>query len=271
VPPRSRPLVVTVHDLAFLHAPEHFTPRGNRYFRRALQVVRAEADAVVVPSQTTGDDCVAHGIDPERVHVVPHGVRVPDQTPEAAAATRRRHGLDRPYVLWCGTLEPRKNLGGLLRAFALLAAEEPDLDLVVVGPSGWGDAAQDLRARATSAPLDGRVRMLGHVGTTELHALYAGARAFCFPSYREGFGMPVLEAMAHGVPVVTSAGTSMAEFSEGAALLVDPHDDESLAAALRSAVTDEHDRLAAAAMMRAAEHTWAVAARRTAEVYAAVR
>jgi glycosyltransferase involved in cell wall biosynthesis len=265
VPPRSAPLVVTVHDVAFLRAPEHFTPRGNRYFRRALEVVRRDADLVIAPSHATADDCVAAGVDPARLRVVPHGVRVPPNvgTPERAADLRGTH---RPYVLWCGTLEPRKNVAGLLRAFAMLASAEPDLDLVVVGPAGWGDTADEVRGLMTGAIRD-RVRMLGHVSWIDLHTLYAHARAFCFPSIWEGFGMPVLEAMAHGVPTVSSAGTSMAEFAEGAGLLVDPHDPASLAEALRHAVGSGHDELATLARARAAEYTWQRAAAATALVY----
>ena len=264
VPPRSAPLVVTVHDLAFLRSPEHFTPRGNRYFRRALEVVRREADLVLSPSQATADDCARAGIDGDRVRVVPHGVRVPDGVGDAARAAAVR-GSDRPYVLWCGTLEPRKNVPGLLRAFARLAADRPDLDLVLAGPAGWGDTADEVAALA--APLGDRVRLPGHVSWTDLHTLYAHARAFCFPSLWEGFGMPVLEAMAHGVPAVTSAGSAMAEFAEGAAVLADPRDPEALAAALDRATGPDHDTLAAAARARAATYTWAAAGASTAAVY----
>jgi glycosyltransferase involved in cell wall biosynthesis len=265
VPPRSAPLVVTVHDVAFLRAPEHFTPRGNRYFRRALDVVRREADLVIAPSGATADDCVAAGLDADRLRVVPHGVRIPERVGTDARAVELR-GSGRPYVLWCGTLEPRKNLAGLLRAFAALAPAEPDLDLVVVGPEGWGDTAEEVRSLVTGV-LRGRVRMLGHVSWDDLHTLYAHARAFCFPSTWEGFGMPVLEAMAHGIPAVTSTGTSMAEFAEGAALLVEPQDPDALAEAIRHAVGAGHDDLAARARARAADYTWQRAGAATAAVY----
>lgn len=270
VPPaRGAGLVVTVHDLAFLRTPEHFTTRGNRYFRRALDVVRREADVVVVPSATTAQDCVDQGLDAARIRVVPHGVRVPDVAPDRAAEIRARLDLDRPYVLWCGTVEPRKNLATLLHAVARVPAGT-DLELVLAGPAGWGGTAAQVQ-RLLDGPLAGRVRLLGRLTWEELHVAYAAARVFCFPSTWEGFGMPVLEAMAHGTPVVTSAGTSMAEFTEGAGLLVDPRDDAALADALLAAAGDEHDVLAAAARARAAESTWDRAADLHLEAYGAAR
>ena len=262
VPPTRLPLVVTVHDLAFLHDASHFTLRGNRYFRRSLDDVRRHADAVVVPSRATADECVAAGIDVARVHVVPHGVDAVRPDPAAVSAWRARLGLARPYVLWCGTVEPRKNLATLLQAFA--AMRGVPADLVLVGPPGWGDVPvhpQGLDPR--------RVHALGHVSREDLATAYAGAAAFCFPSLREGFGLPVLEAMAHGVPVVTSAGTACAEVAGDAGLLVEPTDVDGMARALEAAVEDD-GTMAAASRARAAAFTWSEAAARTAEVYRSV-
>lgn len=259
VPGTRRPLVVTVHDVAFLHAPEHFTRRGVRWFTRSLARVRDEADAIVVPSATTRSDCLEVGLDPARVHVVAHGVEVPTVTPDDVAAFRRRHGLARDYLLWTGTREPRKNLPRLLEAYAQLRRGGLDLDLVLVGPAGWGDQSE--------AVPDG-VRILGRLPWLELHRAYAGAEVFCFPSLREGFGFPVLEAMAHGVPVVTSATTSTAEIvgapDEG--VLVDPEDPSAIVAGLRTAL-EQRATLAAGARRRAAEYSWARAADETVAVY----
>jgi glycosyltransferase involved in cell wall biosynthesis len=260
VPPTRRPLVVTVHDLAFLHDATHFTPRGVRYFTRSLARTRDEAAVVVVPSRQTADDCAAHGIEPGRVRVVPHGVRVPAVDAVAVAAWRARHGVRGPYVLWTGTREPRKNLAGLLAAYRVLRAHHPDIDLVLVGPGGWGDAGVE------EAP---GVHLLGRLSPADLHAAYAGAAAFCFPSLREGFGMPVLEAMAHGVPVVTSAGTPMADLLGGDApggIATDPRDPGAVAAAL-DAVLDDRDRFAGAARAHASASTWRAAADATVAAY----
>lgn len=266
IPGTRQPLVVTVHDLAFLRNPEHFTARGNAFFRRAWRTVLREARIVVVPSQTTADDCEAAGLDAARIAVVPHGVRVPAIDEEALAEFRAAHGLTRPYILWVGTLEPRKNLGVLLMAYAQVARATDDLDLVIAGPRGWGGADLEVRTALTSLSAE-RVHMIGAMTFDELHCVYAGARAFCFPSMWEGFGMPVLEAMAHGVPVVTSSGTSMAEVAGGAALLADPARAEGWAEALLYATGDGHDDLALRGLARATESTWATAAARTLDAY----
>lgn len=255
VPGHRAPLVVTVHDLAFLRSPEHFTDRGNGFFRRALTIVREEAARVVVPSGTTRDECVAQGFDPDRVVVVPHGVDVPDVPADAVAAWRRRSGVARPYVLWCGTLEPRKNVEGLVEAFARARGGAlGGHDLVLVGPAGWGETAARVAA-AVERLGPGTVHLVGRLDEADLHAAYAGADVFAFPSTWEGFGLPVLEAMAHGVPVVTSAGTSMAELVPDARSLADPRDPDSVAAALElAAATGPQER--AALRAHAAGYTW---------------
>jgi glycosyltransferase involved in cell wall biosynthesis len=260
IPPKSAPLVVTVHDLAFLHEPSHFTKHGRRFFKRGLALARAQADLVLVPSQSTFDDCVGAGFDASRVRLVPHGVAVPEVSAEQVAAFVAAHHLPERYVLWCGTLEPRKNVPTLLRAFAKLRRSDPSLALVLAGPAGWGDVSMPTNL------VEG-VRLLGFLPTEDLHAAYAGARAFCYPSLREGFGLPVLEAMAHGVPVVTSRGTAMAEFVGDGGLLVDPHDEDAIASGLETAMGDRHDELAKAAREKSAEYTWDKAAELTVAAY----
>lgn len=262
VPGSRVPLVVTVHDLAFLHDPDHFTPRGVRFFRRALEITRAEATAVIVPSQATRADCVAAGIAEDRLHVVPHGVRPPTTTAADVAAFAERHGLRRPYVLWAGTREPRKNLPTLVGAFARLLAEGADLDLVLVGPQGWGPEQAPLRG-----PDAEHVHLLGHLPTDQLAAAYAGALVFAYPSLREGYGLPVTEAMAHGTAVVTSRGTSTEEVAGGAAVLVDPRDEADVARGLREAVEPgANARLRQLSTARAVELDWSVTAHATAAV-----
>ncbi|MDQ1486479.1 MAG: hypothetical protein QOJ62_2172 [Actinomycetota bacterium] len=260
IPPKSAPLVVTVHDLAFLHDSSHFTKHGMRFFKRGLALARKKADLVLVPSQSTFADCIEAGFELPRLRVVPHGVEIPPPDADAVRDFVTDHKLPERYLLWCGTLEPRKNVPTLLRAFAELRRSDPDIGLVLVGPSGWGDV------EVPAAASDG-VHLLGFLSHEDLHAAYAGARAFCYPSLREGFGLPVLEAMAHGVPVVTSAGTAMAEVVDTAGLLVDPLDVGALAAALAVAIGSRHDELGAAALERASSYSWDSAAELTVTAY----
>jgi len=255
IPPHVAPLVVTIHDVAFLRDPSHFTRHGNAFFRRALQIARDEAEIVVVPSAVTAADCLDSGIEESRIRVIHHGVRAPTVSGLEVRDFRAAHGLSRPYVMWCGTLEPRKNLPTLLDAYGALLDEDPDLDLVLVGPTGWGGSADEVESRVRRLP-SGRAHLLGRLDSPDLHRAYAGARAFCFPSTWEGFGMPVLEAMAHGVPVVTSAGTSMAEISPGGAILIDPLSADEIAAGLVAATGSRHDDLSAAATDNAARFSW---------------
>ncbi|WP_239069877.1 glycosyltransferase family 4 protein [Cellulomonas chitinilytica] len=269
VPGTRRPLVVTVHDLAFLREPAHFTARGNAFFRRALRIVRDEADRVVVPSGATADECVAEGIEPRRVEIVPHGVRAEDVDRTARAAWRRRFDVPGPYVLWCGTLEPRKNVPTLVEAFARARrAGLADHTLVLVGPEGWGAAADQVRRALDQLPADA-VRLLGRLDHADLQAAYAEADVFAFPSVREGFGMPVLEAMAHGVPVVTTRGSAMAEFTGQHAELVGAEDADDIAQGLvRAAGSSDLDR--AEIRTHAERYSWDSAARAHVRVYRAV-
>lgn len=267
VPGRRVPLVVTVHDLAFLRDPGHFTARGNAFFRRGLELTRAEAARVVVPSHASAADCVRAGIDEDRIDVIWHGVDIHQPAAGEVASWRRRHGLHRDYVLWCGTLEPRKNLPTLLDGYARMLPET-DLDLVLVGPTGWGEAVEQVQAVWERLPA-GRVHRLGRVGERELNLAYAGARVFAFPSIWEGFGMPVLEAMGHGVPVVTSAGTSMAEFVGSGGVLVDPADPDDVAEGLLAASGSDGARMGDHGRRIAAALSWDLSARKHAASYRA--
>lgn len=253
------PLVVTVHDLAFLHDPSHFTKRGVSVFVRSMELVKRRASRVVCVSQATLDDCLAHGFDAERLRCVENGVRPVAVSESAVAEVVARHRLPERYLLFVGTIEPRKNLARLIEAHAQLGDRIPDL--VVVGAAGWGDGPEIPVASR------GRVHTLGFVPADELAALYSGAVALCYPSIREGFGLPILEAMAQGTPVVTSANGATEEVAGGAAVLVDPLDTASIADGILR-VIEQRDALSARARDRAVQLSWKRSAQLTREVYA---
>jgi glycosyltransferase involved in cell wall biosynthesis len=261
IPPRSAPLVVTIHDLAFLTYPGFFTARGVSFFMRGLDLVKRDADLVICPSEATAAHCVQQGIAEERVRVVPLGVRAVPASAAAVEETKRRYRLERDYVMWTGTIEPRKNLGGLIKAFA---GAEVDADLVLVGPRGWNEDLREL-----TRPIADRLRVLGFVPDQDLGPLYAGASAFCFPSFMEGFGFPVLEAMAQGIPVITSRGTSTEEIAADAAILVDPHDVDDIRGAIERAVGEDGvvERVRRSGPERAALFTWDRTARGLIQAY----
>jgi glycosyltransferase involved in cell wall biosynthesis len=262
-PATAAPVVVTVHDLAFLADPGFATRHGRRFFRRGAALARDHARLIVVPSDATAAECRAAGFDAGRIRVVPWGVDREPVPPDDVERVRAKHGLDRPYVLFCGTLEPRKNLGGLVRA--LVRLDRHDVDLALVGPDGW---ATDVRALL--GPLGSRARPLGYVPGHERDALMAGARVFAYPSLREGFGLPVLEAMAQGAAVVTSSVTATAEVVAEAGVTVVPTDVEALAGAIGDLLDDpaRAGALGEAARARAATFTWSRAADGYAAAYA---
>jgi glycosyltransferase involved in cell wall biosynthesis len=251
------PQVVTLHDVAFLSRPDRLTRHGATVLTRAVERAR-RADLVACPSRTVRDELVRHGFDPDRIRVVPWGVDPVAVPTERRRATLARYGLPDRFVLAVATLEPRKNLRRLVAAMERL--DDP-LPLVVAGAEGWGGVAAEL-----GGDHDDRLVFLGHVATDDLAVLVDAATVLAYPSEAEGFGLPVLEAMAAGTPVVTSRGTATEEVAGGAAVLVDPFDIDAIAAGITAALGDL-DRLAAAGRSRAATFTWSATVDATIAVY----
>jgi glycosyltransferase involved in cell wall biosynthesis len=234
-PFRSRvPLVVTIHDLAVLRRPETFNGWTRRYSAYALPRVARAADAIVVVSEFSRDEVMELlDVPRDRIRVIPHGVG-PPFTAEGPAA-------DGDYVLAVATLEPRKNLARLVEGFHSAGLE--GLELRIVGAKGWGDVRVHVD----------RVHTLSGVDDDELARLYRGAAAVAYVSLYEGFGLPVLEAMACARPVVAPAGRPFSEFSQGIAFEVDPLDPDSIAQGLQQAVAAGSQ---AVGVRRAADFTW---------------
>jgi glycosyltransferase involved in cell wall biosynthesis len=221
---------------------------------RSLDAIIRRADRVICSSESTREDCITAGIDPPRLRVVPLGVDVANVPRADVERVRRRYLLPDEFVLFVGTVEPRKNLARLAAAMQRPGMPGP---LVVAGADGWGDVGV----------IDhGDTLFLGFVPDADLAALYAAATVFAYPSEREGFGLPVAEAMAQGAAVVTSAGTSTEEVAGGAAVLVDPFDVDDIARAIVEA-TDRRSELAVAGRRRADELTWTRSADLTIAVY----
>lgn len=251
---RSR-LIVTVHDLGYLHFPEAHTFSQRFQLRLTTAWSARIADRVIAISQATKDDLVrlAH-VPAEKITVVYHGVSA--RFHEPVADQTRPNMIDGPYLLYVGTIQPRKNLLRLIEAFASLPDTAGRLRLVIAGKRGW--LAEPIEQRAAELGIAGRVVVTGYVPDADLPGLLAGATAFVFPSLYEGFGMPVLEAMTSGVPVLTSCASALPEVAGDAALLVDPLDTRAIAEGLRRLVDDSDLRadLRMRGVVRAAQFTW---------------
>jgi glycosyltransferase involved in cell wall biosynthesis len=262
------PVVVTVHDVSYARAPELFSKRDRSLLRFVRGSVRRAARVIAVSEFTRADVCDLYGLDPAKVVAIPNGVGTAFRPrDDAEERVRERFGIDRPYMLCVGALQARKNVPLAIEAYAGIVGRGTDCELVVAGGDRGGrievlDAI--LRTRLT-----GRVHLVGHVEDEELPALYGAARALVFPSLYEGFGLPALEAMACGTPVIASNTTGLAEAVGDAGLTVDPLSADELAEAMRRVLAEEglRERLVTAGFARATEFTWARAARATADVY----
>lgn len=265
--------VMTVHDLSFRQVPDCADPGLRRYLERAVPHALRRAARILADSHSTKHDLMTLlDVDAARIDVVYPGVG-PAYRPVSDEAQRQvirqRYGLDRPFIFSVGTLEPRKNYGRLIQAYAAVRARERlPHQLVIAGGQGW--LYQSIFDTVRQLDLQENVRFLGYVDEADLPALYSLADAFAFPSRYEGFGIPVIEAMACGTPVITANNSSLPEAAGDAALLVAAEDVDGLAQAIGQVLTDDvlRSTLRQRGFSQAARFTWADAAQSLLHAYA---
>lgn len=260
--------VVTIHDMAFMKFPAFAEDRNRRYLEARIRDTVRRADAVVTDSEVSAVDIrELLGVEAGRVHAIPLGVNpsIKRASDQAVERVKRQFNLDRPYLLSVSTVEPRKNLAFMIDVFDRLGSF--DGELVLAGMPGW--KSDPIFAAMRSAKRAARIRYIRYVDDADLPALYTGATAFLCTSHYEGFGLPPVEAMACGTPVVSSGGGALAEVLGNAATVVAKFDPDAWVAAVGSAIGDQavRARLVDAGMRRAAGYTWAETARRTWAVY----
>jgi alpha-1,3-rhamnosyl/mannosyltransferase len=268
---RAAVQVFTLHDLSLVRFPQTHSADRRLFFDRFFPSRLAEADHVIVPSVCVKQELLDYArFDEDSVSVIAEGVDAcfAPRGGECVASVLARHGIPSEYFLFVGTLEPRKNLSVLLKA---MSRDSSGLPLVIAGWSGWGDPA--FQSELARLGLGGRVVFPGYLDDEELAALYSGAVAFLYPSLYEGFGLPVLEAMACGCPVVCSNVASIPEVAGEAALYADPMKPEEWAAAMESLVNNGGSRsdLVRAGLARAGLFSWDAAAEETLALFRRLR
>lgn len=266
------PTVITVHDLAFLHYPHFLTASSAAFYGQIDRAVRS-ANAVIVPSESTKHDVMAMlGVPANKISVIYEAAAdtfTPMPRAQALAYVQQHYGLPESYIFFVGTIEPRKNITGLLQAFHILRTQysSQETTLAIAGGKGWlYDETLEMVERLG---LRGRVRFLDRVSDEALHHLYSAARCHVHPAIYEGFGLPPLEAMACGTPTIVSNVSSLPEVVQDAALLVDPNNPEEIAVAMHRLLADDalHAELRAKGLQRAQCFSWRRAALATLDVY----
>jgi glycosyltransferase involved in cell wall biosynthesis len=271
-PPRRLHLTATLHDMTCWLLPEFHQPANVAAEKRFADYVWKRAAGLLAVSESTRRDAVRIlDLNPDVIQVIYPGVPEPffEAVGETSGAARLKYGLGRPYALYVGTIEPRKNLDRLLDAWQNLPASvREEFDLVVAGPEGWQSAGTLARLRTPSRG----IRYLAYVPEPDLPGITAGATVFVYPSLYEGFGFPVAQAMAAGAPVITSSLSSLPEVTGGAAALIDPLSPAELRAALDRLLTSPSARaqLVAAGRIQAQQFRWDAYARRSLEFFARI-
>jgi len=274
-PPRTPcALVATIHDLSFEHLPETFKRRSRAQLRLTVRRTAKKAAQILTLSDFSRRDIIeTYGVDPERVFVTPpaapsHFAPVTNET--ELRRIRTTYGIQGDYILALGSIQPRKNLVRLINAYLSLRRDEPDAplpQLVLAGKRGWLEAETVRAAKVAEAHQN--ILLIGYVPDADLPALYSGALCFAYPSYFEGFGLPVLEAMKCGTPVIAGNCTSLPEVAGDAAILTDPFDESAMAKALACLLKnpDYRAELRVKGLERAAAFSWRNTARLTLQAY----
>jgi glycosyltransferase involved in cell wall biosynthesis len=275
IAPLVKPAPALVAHFKTMHAfatPKALRPANRIYRQLGYPHTAKVADAIILNSMSLLDEVQKYlDVDPAKLHVIPeavdHQLFRPGDREEAKQLVSAKYGVTRPFILFVSSLWPYKNCDGLLRAFAAARAQLGDRQLAIVGADRDARYVADLHALADELGIAGDIVWVGGVPLHKTVHFYRACDVFAYPSFNETFGLPILEAMASGCPVVTSDVTSMPEIAGGAALLVDPSEPESIGEALVRACGPMGDQLRAAGLARAAEFTWAATAERTLAVY----
>lgn len=261
-PLASNPSVIVVHDLSMFDCPEYTSPKNLEFMTRHLPTSVQKADVIVAVSRYSKKTLCDHfQVDPKKIivaHLAADQSLYYPRSVDEIAAVKGKYGIFGKYMLFVSTLEPRKNVEGLISAYRMLPPKlRNEVSLVLVGGRGWRD--EDIRTAITEARIAGdRVVLPGYVATEDLPALYSGAESFVFPSHYEGFGLPILEAMSCGTPVITANNSSLPEAAGKAALYVDANNHEHISHAMRQLLTDQglRKKYREAGLKQAHTFTW---------------
>jgi glycosyltransferase involved in cell wall biosynthesis len=269
-PPTNCPKVTTIHDLAIFKYPETFIPKGGHNIiqnqKRKLAWVKKESDIVIAVSENTKRDIVDILKIPENkikvVYEAQEGIYEEKKSIDSVGKVKSKYGINGKYLLSVGTLEPRKNIKRVIEAYKILTSQFPEMALIICGKMGWGEEVEKWKIGNGN----GEIKFLGYVPKGDLACLYQGAECFVYPSLYEGFGLPVLDAMASGCPVVTSNISSLPEVSGDAGILVNPGDVEEIAKGIVEAL-EKKESLAKKGLIQASKFSWEKTARETLKIY----